>query len=117
MSVKSSVNMKEAIDSNRRFLADAALVADDQGAAPYQVGQCYLVRTVTNYTVGRLVYASKTELVFEDAAWVADTGRFSDALATGVLNEVEPMPGPVVVNRQAVVDAPLWLHGVPLDRK
>ena len=82
-------------------------------SAPWRVGQAYLIRTVTHYLVGRLVWAGPAELVLEDAAWVADTGRYSVALAKGALNEVEPIPGPVVVGRGAVVDAAVWSFPVP----
>lgn len=46
------------------------------------------------------------ELVLEDAAWIADTGRFADALKKAEFSEVEPFPdGKVIVGRGAVIDA------------
>ena len=77
----------------------------------WQIGKLYLIRTVTFFYVGRLVALDEHELVLEDAAWVADTGRFAEALATGKLTEVEPYPdGPVLIGRGALVDAAEW-HG------
>lgn len=82
-----------------------------------QVGQNYLIRTVTLYYTGRLAAASDSELVLEDAAWIADTDRFSTALKTGVLNEVEPFSDPVIVSRGAIVDATAWRHPLPREQK
>lgn len=86
-------------------------------SAPWRVGTAYLIRTVTHYLCGRLAWAGPQELVLEDAAWVADTGRYSDALSAGSLQEVEPIPGQVLVGRGAVVDAAVWTHALPLPRK
>lgn len=73
---------------------------------PFKIGAVYLIRTVTMIDVGRLVEVTPTELVLEDAAWVADTGRFADALRACKFNEVEPFPdGRVIVGRGALVDA------------
>ena len=79
----------------------------------YKIGQKYLIRTVTMYYVGLLVSVFDHELVLSDCSWVADTGRFNNALVTGVLDEVEPMPGTVIVGRGAVVDATEWNHDLP----
>lgn len=55
---------------------------------------------------GRLVALTAQELVLEDAAWIADTGRFSDALEKCEFGEVEPFPdGRVILGRGAVIDA------------
>ena len=81
---------------------------------PYIVGQAYFVRTVTHYYTGRLVAAYEHELVLEDAAWIADTGRFAEALANGKLSEVEPFPdGRVIIGRGAVIDACAWTAALP----
>jgi hypothetical protein len=73
---------------------------------PWVIGKAYLIRTVTMIQTGRLVAVTPQELVLEDAAWIADTGRFANVLKTGKFNEVEPFPdGPVIVGRGAVIDA------------
>lgn len=84
--------------------------ADD---GPWKVGNCYLIRTVTMTWTGRVIAVHPTELVLEDAAWIADTGRFSEATTEDSLNEVEPVSGPVVIGRQAVVDARSWTTPLP----
>jgi hypothetical protein len=73
---------------------------------PYEIGKPYLIRTVSMIDTGRLVEVTATELVLEDAAWIADTGRFSDALKSCNFNEVEPFPdGRVIINRASIIDA------------
>jgi hypothetical protein len=73
----------------------------------WEVGKNYLIRTVTMINTGKLVAVTDQELVLEDAAWIADTGRFADALKdTKKFSEVEPFPdGKVIVGRGAIVDA------------
>ena len=72
----------------------------------WEIGTIYLIRTVTMIDTGRLVAVGEHELVLEDAAWIADTGRFADALKSLQFNEVEPFPdGRVIIGRGAVVDA------------
>ena len=85
---------------------------------PYIVGKNYLIRTVTMADTGRLVAVYPTELVLEDAAWVADTGRFADNLVSCVFNEVEPFPAgrQVIIGRGAVVDA-VEIDTLPLKQK
>jgi hypothetical protein len=73
---------------------------------PFKIGAIYLIRTVTMIDTGRLVEVTPTELVLEDAAWIADTGRFADAVRSCVFGEVEPFPaGRVIVGRGALIDA------------
>jgi len=62
--------------------------------------------------VGKLEAIYDNELLLSDAAWVADTGRFSDALKKGeaVLNEIEPFPDEVIVGRNSIIDATIWNH-------
>ena len=73
---------------------------------PYEIGKYYLIRTVTMIDTGKIVSVSDKEIVIENAAWIADTGRFADAVKAVDFNEVEPFPsGKVIVNRSSVIDA------------
>lgn len=83
---------------------------------PYKLGQPYLVRTVTHYYTGRLTWVGTQELILADAAWIADTGRYHKALETGELSEVEPIKGPCIVGRGAIIDAVEWPNNIPLPR-
>lgn len=72
----------------------------------WEVGKNYLIRTVTMVDTGRLVLVTEHELVLEDAAWIADTGRFADAVKSCEFGEVEPFPdGKVIIGRGSIIDA------------
>ncbi len=84
---------------------------------PYKIGENYLIRTVTMIALGKLESVHDSELVLSSASWVADTGRFYDALKSGKLNEVEPFVNDVIVGRGSLVDATIWTHSLPKDQK
>lgn len=74
--------------------------------SPWEIGENYLTRTVTMTISGKLKAIYAQELVFEQAAWIADTGRFSEALEDQEkFNEVEPFKNDVIVNRGSIVDS------------
>jgi len=83
----------------------------------FALGKTYLIRTVTFYYTGRVVSVTDSDIVLEDAAWIADTGRFHDALMTGSLDEVEPFVASVLVSRASIVDATEWPHLLPRSQK
>ena len=110
------------IDSIKYIRADSVQETEPQilsvDVAPWKIGAIYLIRTVTMIDTGKLVAVTSQELVLEDAAWIADSGRFSDALVTGNLNEVEPFPsGRVILGRGAIIDAVEWNHPLPRTKK
>ena len=85
---------------------------------PYIIGKIYLVRTATYATCGRLKAVFPGELVFSDAAWVADTGRFTQAVASGVFAEVEPVTtGDIIVSRGGIIDVVETPATLPLQQK
>lgn len=84
---------------------------------PYPVGSAVIVRTVTHYYTGRITEARDGFLILEDAAWVADTGRWSKALTDGVLTEVEPFPAGCAISCGAIIDVSPWSHALPLQVK
>ena len=81
------------------------------------IGDCYLIRTVTMMYTGRLMRITHSDLALSDAAWIADSGRYSKALETGDLEEVEPYPCEVIISRGALVDAAKWAHPLPRETK
>ena len=86
--------------------AAPAATASGASAGPWEIGKIYLIRTVTMIDTGLLVAVTEHELVLEDAAWIADTGRFADAVEKAEFGEVEPFPaGRVIVGRGALIDA------------
>lgn len=84
---------------------------------PFKVGGAYFIRTVTYFATGRVKAIVGSFLVLEDAAWIADTGRFSDALAKGEMSEVEPVDTEMFVNVGSITDAFPWKHKLPREQK
>lgn len=86
---------------------------------PYTIGEAYFIRTVTHHFTGRLKSVYTTELVLTECAWIADDGRFSDALKTGSVSEVEPYPdgSEVVIGRGSIIDATIWKNKLPISQK
>lgn len=83
----------------------------------FVVGKSYLIRTVTMHYTGRLIEITDSDIVLEQAAWIADTGRYTNSLKDGNLLEVEPYPDRVAVNRDVIVDFAEWKHKLPRDQK
>jgi hypothetical protein len=98
----------------------AAILMEDQ-ESPFVIGEKVFIRTVTFHQTGRIVaiksIGSHYFLVLEDAAWVASSGRFTAALETGVLDEVEPVQGLVRVSVGTIVDICPWNHPLPREVK
>jgi hypothetical protein len=59
----------------------------------FLVGQAYYVETFGKFFVGRVSHLTGTTVTLDQAAWVAQTGRYSEFLAKGRADgmEVEPM--------------------------
>ncbi len=85
--------------------------------SPIKVGNKVLIRTVTHYHTGKIIEINKDHLVLDKAAWIADTGRFSNALGSGTLDEIEPFNGPVAVFIAAIIDITNWNHDLPEKQK
>jgi hypothetical protein len=80
-------------------------------------GETVYIRTVTHHYIGRIIAITDTDFKLENASWVADSGRWSQALNTGLLSEVEPYPDTVCVMRGAIVDLSPWTHDTPTEVK
>lgn len=92
----------------------SGMKSDTQG---WEIGGNYLIRTVTHIQSGRVVAVGDSEIILEDAAWIADTGRFAGALETANFSEVEPFPqGRVLVGRGALIDA-VKIPSLPRSQK
>lgn len=79
----------------------------------FVIGQQVFIRTVTHYYTGRVAVVTDSDVGLDDAAWIADTGRLSDALRDGIgskAGEVEPFHSRVFVSRGAIVD---WTEHKP----
>ena len=80
------------------------------------IGYKFFFRTVTYHFVGRVEKVMGSFLQLSDASWVADSGRFMNAIKEGKLNEVEPT-GKTWVNMETVTDFYDWLHDLPKVQK
>jgi hypothetical protein len=80
---------------------------------PFKVGGKYLIRTVTYFATGQVKAIVGNFLVLENAACVFDTGNIAEALAKGVLSEVETVGSEMFINMSAISDAFVWTHNLP----
>jgi hypothetical protein len=71
------------------------------------IGRSVLIRTVTMFAAGVLVRVYDQELLLESASWVADTGRWTQALKSGDFGEVEMSDTEefVIIGRGGIIDA------------
>ena len=80
------------------------------------VGGKYYFRTVTYHQVGEVKKIVGKFAFLKNASWVADSGRFMQAIKDGTLSEVEPV-GDAFVNLDTVVDFFPWTHRLPTEQK
>ena len=80
------------------------------------IGEKFFFRTVTYHLTGKVKKIIGSIIELEDAAWIADSGRFMQAIKDGVLNEVEPV-GKAYLNISSVTDFFPWKHPLPLVQK
>lgn len=125
--IKQAVELLEKVGDVTEIKNALALIGDpvkettttsDQvdSQSDFEIGKCYFIRTVTLYQVGRVVSVSSKFVKLEDASWIADTGRFADALKTGKFSEIEPI-GNWAVGLGAIVDFGEFSHKLPTDQK
>ena len=80
------------------------------------VGKSWFFRTVTYHVIGRVEKIMGHWVVLSGASWVADSGRFMQAIKTGTLSEVEPV-GAALLNLDTVTDAFPWVHPLPTEQR
>ena len=73
----------------------------------FPVGRTVFIRTVTHHLVGQVQAVGPQEIVFKTGTvmWVADDGRFTEAMRTGIFSETEvyDIETPFV-GRDAIID-------------
>ena len=80
------------------------------------LGKKLFIRTVTYHLVGEVTKRIGNFIQLKNASWVADSGRFMNAIKEGALDEVEPV-GTAWVNLHSVTDMFPWKHALPEDQK
>ena len=83
----------------------------------WQIGKSYFMRTVTMSLVGELKEINSDEILLKNCSWIADTGRFHDALRDGNFDEIEPFVNDVLVNRRSLIDCTRWMFDLPSEQK
>lgn len=94
-------------------------IVEKSSGSFFKTGEKYFIRTVTMYYTGRLIDQNENELLLENVAWIADTGRFSDALKSGRFDEVEPYPQntKVIIPIGCILDASIFEKELPNEKK
>jgi len=80
------------------------------------IGKSFFFRTVTYHFIGKVTKRIGDFLQLEQASWIADSGRFTQAIKDGTLNEVEPI-GQAFINLRGCTDFIPWKHKLPKDQK
>ena len=128
--IKSLINvtniktLKETMDNTKLIELILELVKNKetiQKDTPFEVGKSYFIRTVTYHLTGKLVAIKGDFLMFDDAAWIADSGRFNDAMKKGIdkneNSEVEPWENQVGLNIHSIVDFCEYPYKLPTSQK
>ena len=80
------------------------------------VGEQYFFRTITFHLVGKIEKRIGNFFLLSGASWVADSGRFMNAIKEGTLSEVEPV-GMAMININAITDCFPWVHKLPIKQE
>jgi len=75
---------------------------------PWTIGDTWFIRTVTHHLVGVLKDVGQQELVLKGGTvmWIADDGRFTEAIEKGEFSETEVYGDQdVIVGRGSIIDA------------
>ena len=80
------------------------------------IGKSFFFRTVTYHIVGKVVKRIGNILELENASWIADSGRFTQAIKEGKFNEVEPT-GQCFINLDTVTDFYPAKYKLPTEQK
>ena len=87
----------------------------------FEIGKNYFIRTATSYFVGNLKNICKDYIILSQASYIGNTGKFSDALREGLEkvgnSEIEPYVNDVIINKGAMVDATIYNHKLPKNKK
>lgn len=81
-----------------------------------QIGEKYLIRTVTMIYTGKLKAMSKHELLLECCCWIPETERWHQCVSESIFKEVEPYKNDVIVFKGAILDITI-INKLPTDQK
>lgn len=117
LTIKEAIKIRNQI--NELFGSSAVTQCAPSKTHSFIIGKNYFIRTVTHHYTGLLISVTDSDIVLTDAAWIADDGRFKQAIAEGKFSEIEPYPDnlPVLINRGSLIDACEFLHPLPRTQK
>jgi len=96
----------DKLDIVKALLCDETKNAQPkQSGSFYQPGLVYAFRTVTMVYTGRLVAETQDCFLLEEAAWVAETERWSEFVKNGAHKEAEVYERPVILHKGGMLDA------------
>jgi len=89
---------------------------------PFEIGEQYFIRTVTYHSTGKVKKIVGDFIILEKGAWIADSGRLSDALKKGFekidSSEIEPYEDVEwMININSIVDACKYPYKLPDEQK
>lgn len=92
------MNIEDLTIKQARELASLVGAPGGSKRLPFApIGTNVFVATITAHYTGKVVAVSEEEVQITDAAWIADDGRFAQAMKSGEFSEVEPFPDGDVV--------------------
>lgn len=109
--------LEELESLEKKVSSKKSEIAYKKQDVPFNVGGAYFIRTVTYFITGKVKAIVGNFLVLEEGAWIADTGRFSQAINDGKLNEIEPVSVDIFLNLNSISDAFIWKHKLPREQK
>ena len=81
------------------------------------LGKKVFIRSVTHHYTGEVDHlVGSSAAVLTKAAWIADDGNFTNAMASAAFDEIEMYAKPVLINFGAVLDI-TEIDALPKDRK
>lgn len=100
------LTLKAALQEMQSSLVSLQPIAEKDSHFNTFMGKNVFIRTATYHVTGILKHVGATEFVLEKAAWIADSGSFAKAIASGDFSEIEPYPDntPLIVGRGALID-------------
>jgi hypothetical protein len=92
------------------------------GSHSLRLGKKYLIETVTKYFTGVLQRITDRDIVLNNAAWIAETGRYHDALSNYRFPdnaEIEPLrpEAEVVIRTDSIVLCVEWKGDLPVKQQ
>ena len=106
MKTQTPIDINELTLGQLKEIQSLTNQSSKQDDSHWEVGKAYFIRLATYHVTGVLTKVTPSELVLRSAAWIADSGRFAQAVETGTFEEVEPFPEnrDVIINRMAIID-------------